>query len=149
MDDHKESAMIALLPTTTEWCHIELPHMTLVYAGETKDLNPTAFNELAKDAASIAMVTEPILLKTNGIEIFGNWSDKSEDKVDVIRLEPTPALWAMRRFVEQWNKSEHPFNPHVTIGPTGIYNDIIPTHLAFDRILVGWGNDYMTFWLKK
>ena len=27
-DDFPESVMIALLPITTDWCKIELPHMT-------------------------------------------------------------------------------------------------------------------------
>ncbi len=48
MNDFQDSVMVALLPTTSEWCHIELPHMTLVYAGEKKNLKATAFNDLAK-----------------------------------------------------------------------------------------------------
>jgi 2'-5' RNA ligase len=143
MDDFSDSVMIALLPVTNDWCHIDLPHMTLVYAGLTKDLKPTVFNELAKDAASIATLANPPFLKVLGTDIFGD-----EDKVDVLRLQPTPELWAMRRAVENWNVSEHPFNPHVTIGPTGSFIEETPRYLAFNRIMVGWGKESLIFWLK-
>ena len=149
MNNGKESAMIALLPMTTDWCKIDLPHMTLVYAGETKDLNPGEFNELAKDAASIAMLSNPITLQVLGKETFGNWSEKPEDMVDVFRLRPSSELLGMRNLVENWNESEHPFNPHVTIGPVGSAVEMAPVYLAFDRIMVGWGTEYLTFWLKR
>ncbi len=149
MDDNNDSVMIALLPTTSEWCRIELPHLTLVYVGLKKDLKPTVFNELAKDAASIAMLSDPITLKVLGFEIFGGWKE-NEDKVDVLRLQPSPELSAMRRTVERWNGSEYPFNPHVTIGPTGSFNSSpTPSYLAFNRIMVGWGKESLTFWLKS
>ncbi len=66
MDDFSDSVMIALLPTTSDWCHIELPHLTLVYVGEMDDLKPTVFNELAKDAAMLAMMARPITLNVIG-----------------------------------------------------------------------------------
>ncbi len=142
MDDFDDSVMVALLPVTSDWCRIEVPHLTLVYVGEKKDLKPTVFNELAKDAALIAMLSNPIMLKVMGTDIFGE-----EDKVDVLRLQPTPELWAMRRAVERWNASEYPFKPHATIGPTGTLVET-PTYLAFNRIMVGWGKENLTFWLK-
>jgi 2'-5' RNA ligase len=144
MDDFSDSVMIALLPITTDWCRIECPHLTLVYAGEVKDLKPTAFNELAKDAASLAMLSTPIMLKVTGVEVFGD-----EDKVNVLRLLPSSELWAMRRVVEHWNKSEYPFRPHATIGPANQFEANVPGYLAFDRIMVGWGEDKLTFWLRK
>lgn len=144
-----QSAMIALLPITTDWCKISLPHLTLVYAGDTTKLGPAAFNELAKDACSLAQLTRPITLEVTGKEQFGNWSDNPQDMVDVYRFRATPELLAMRRFVERWNASEFPFNPHVTIGPAGTsMNDQQPRLLAFNRILVGWGADYLTFNMK-
>jgi 2'-5' RNA ligase len=144
MDDFSDSVMIALLPITSDWCHIDLPHLTLVYVGATKELKPTVFNELAKDAASIAMLSNTIMLKVLKTEIFGD-----EDKVDALRLQPSPELLAMRRTVERWNGSEHPFNPHVTIGPTGSFISPAPSYLAFNRIMVGWGKESLTFWLKS
>jgi len=147
--EFKQSAMIALLPITTDWCRIALPHMTLVYAGETKDLGLGAFNELAKDACSIAMLSRPLTLEVLGKEVFGNWTDDPNDKVDVFRLRPTTELLSMRRFVERWNASEHPFNPHVTIGPTGQSYVEQPRFLTFDRICAGWGEEYLNFWLKR
>ena len=141
----EESVMIALLPTTTEWCRIGLPHLTLVYGGLKKDLKPTAFNELAKDAAMLAMLTNSVSLRVIDKEIFG----KDLDKVDVLRFQATTELLAMRRSVESWNKSDFPFNPHSTIGPVGTVIDIIPISVSFDRIMVAWGEEQLVFWLKR
>lgn len=144
-DDDADDAtgiMIALLPITSDWCQIDLPHMTLVYAGTIDKHNPGDFNEIAKDAASLAMLSDTIYLKTTGLDIFGD----DTEKVNVIKLQPTPELWAMRRFVEKWNQSEHPFNPHCTIGPLGCpLPAYTPPALAFDRVMVGWGTDQLTF----
>jgi 2'-5' RNA ligase len=145
-DDSKGSAMIALLPTVTDWCKIDLPHLTLVYAGETKDLKESDFNEMAKDASALAMTNGPIGLYVSGLDVFGGRGYDTE--VDVIRLEPTSQLLAMRRLVEGWNKSEYPFNAHCTIGPVGGPREPMPRALLFDRILVGWNREYLTFWLN-
>lgn len=137
--------MIALLPVTSEWCRIELPHLTLVYVGETKDQKPTAFNELAKDASMLAALSSPLTLRVLGVDVFGD-----EEKVDVLRLQPSPELWAMRRVVEKWNGSEHSFRPHVTMGPTGTGTFIEqPSYLAFNRMMVAWGKENITFWLNR
>lgn len=142
MNDFNESAMIALLPITSDWCSIELPHLTLVYVGEIKDLKPTVFNELAKDASMLASLSKSIMLKSMGVEVFGD-----QDKVDVIRLQSSPELFAMRRAVDHWNASQYEFKPHVTMGPTGQMTDV-PSYIAFDRIMVCWGKEYLTFSLN-
>lgn len=139
MDDFSGSVMIALLPITSDWCHIELPHMTLVNVGEVEDLKLSVFNELAKDASMLAALSNPITLKVTGRDTFGD-----DDKVDVLRLQPSPELLAMRRAVEQWNASEYSFKPHVTIGPTGTYVEM-PMYVAFNRIMVGWGKESLIF----
>ena len=143
MNDFKDSAMIALLPIMSDWCKIELPHMTLVYAGEIKDLKSTDFNEMAKDSAAIAMAFRSQTLNVMGLEVFGD-----EEKVDVLKLQPTTELLSMRRFVEHWNASEHPFNPHVTIGPQGSAEFPIPRLIAFNRIAAYFGEEQLVFWLK-
>lgn len=143
MNNFGNSVMIALLPTTTDWCRIELPHMTLVYGGEKDDLKPTAFNEMAKDASSIAMLSNPVMLQVLGAEVFGD-----EDKVDVLTLRPTQELLAMRQFVKFWNKSEYDFNPHVTVGPQGSQYGYVPELLIFDRIGVFWGKEQLIFRFK-
>ena len=144
-----QGVMIALLPTSTDWSKIDLPHLTLVYAGTKDSLKPGDFNELAKDACSIAMLAGPVSLKIVERTIFGD-----DEKVDVYRLMPSSELWAMRRQVERWNASKHSFNPHVTIGPaedfsTRFSESDTPRYISFDRIMVGWGDDSITFWLKK
>lgn len=138
--DFSDSVMIALLPIRTDWCKIELPHMTLVYAGRVGDLSANAKSSLAKDAASLAIGRAPIVLDVIGLGVFGD-----VEKVDVLRLQPTPELLAMRKFVEGWNASEHPFNPHVTIGPNPSGTPPYPNKLAFNKIMVGWGNESITF----
>lgn len=140
MYDVKDSAMIALLPINSDWCKQELPHLTLVYAGKIQDFRPNAFNDLAKDTAALAMMCKTITLRAMGLDVFGD-----EKKVDVIRLRNTPELMAMRRPVEIWNASEYPFNPHVTIGPVGELLEGYPGYIAFDRIMVTFGSESMTF----
>lgn len=139
-----EGVMIALLPTNSDWCKIELPHLTLVYAGVKSELPITDFNELAKDTAMLAALSTGIGLRVVSREPFG-----ANGEVDAFRLQPTTELWAMRRAVEKWNASEHPFNPHVTIGPSGTPVDIVPNGIYFDRLYVGWGDESLTFWLKR
>lgn len=138
-----ESVMIALLPTTTDWSTIELPHLTLVYAGLKKDLKTTDFNELSKDAAMLAMLSSPIGLRVKERKRYGH-----QEELDAFRLEPTSQLWAMRRAVERWNKSDYEFNPHVTIGPLGSIVEEVPRYIRFDRIFVGWGKENLTFLLR-
>lgn len=149
VDNNDDSVMIALLPRETEWCHIELPHMTLVYCGKKDFYNkvPLAYNDMCKDACNIAMLGKPITLPVISREKFGNWGD---GEVDVYRLRYTPELEAMRDIVEQWNQSEHPFSPHVTIGPVGTYVEMPPRYLYFDRIGVFWGRDQtLTFNMRS
>lgn len=147
--DFKDSVMIALLPIVSDWCHIELPHLTLVYAGEKDKLQASDFNAIAKDACSLAALSRPITLQVLNKEVFGNWTDDPLDQVDVYRLRNSPELMAMRHLVEKWNASEFPFNPHVTIGPTGTIVETPPRYIAFDRVLVGWGKEYLTFLLNR
>lgn len=139
-----EGVMIALLPVDPYWCEIELPHLTLVYAGTTDKLGAADYNALAKDTAMLAMLTRPLGLIATGLEVFGGDGDP---QVDVLRLRAIPELLAMRRTVERWNKSQHSFAPHVTIGPTKMGRDFtaFPRYIGFDRITVGWGNEYMTY----
>lgn len=147
MDDHNDDAMVALLPINTEWCKIDLPHLTLVHCGKIEDLQPTGFNALAKDAASIAMMSNPITLRVRGVEVFG--SDDSE-RVDVLRMYPSPELLGMRHFLEDWDTGEFPeYKPHCTIGPMGSFIPNVPSYVAFDRIMVAWGEEQLTFWLRR
>lgn len=140
-----DQAMIALLPTTTDWCTLDLPHMTLVYAGPINKLKSTDFNELAKDACAIAAMANPFYLTVQEKTVFG----PPEDQVDVFRLMPTTLLWAMRRTVEDWSASEFEFTPHVTIGPVGTNVEFPPKSIGFDRVYVGWGDEQLTFMMTR
>jgi 2'-5' RNA ligase len=145
MEEHSLDVMVALRPITSDWCKIALPHLTLVFAGQKTDLKMTDFNELAKTTAAIAMDFPVIQLMTSGLEKFGT----EGEKVDVLVLRPTAQLMQMQRRLSSWDKSAFPFNPHCTIGPVGsAEQDELPPALAFDRILLSWGEEALNFWLK-
>jgi len=141
-----QGIMIAFLPTNAEWCSMELPHMTLVYAGTTDKRTPSDFSALAKDASTVAMLFRPFVLPVMDLAVFGE-----EDKVDVLRFRLTPELLAARRIVEKWNMSQHSFRPHATIGPAQTHVDVrdFPRMVRFDRLMVGWGNEHLTFNLNN
>jgi 2'-5' RNA ligase len=147
VQDHSEGVMIALLPVVSDWCKIELPHMTLVYCGKVSELKPLVFNELCKDASSLASISKPLTLRTTGVEVFGGGED---EKVDVIRLQLTPELIGMRRFVHKWNASQYmEYKPHCTVGPQGSAYGEVPSYIAFDRVAVQWGEDLISFNMKR
>jgi 2'-5' RNA ligase len=136
--------MLAFLPTNTEWCKQELPHMTLVYCGTTEEVSEAMFSDIAKDSLLVAnMMRHPFSLDVTGVEVFGGNGDGP--KVDVLRLGPTPQLVLARRLVQHWNASQHPFNPHATVGPEGSAEGELPTQLFFDRILASWGPKKLIF----
>ena len=141
-----DGVMIAYLPVNTEWARQPIPHMTLVYCGTIDDLAPGAYNRLAKDAISAGLMTGPLTLEVTGVDVFGD----DPEKVDVIKLHETPRLRTARKMVENWNASDKPFDPHATIGPVGMANEVvIPPVLFFDRIMVGWGDQRMVFQLSR
>lgn len=142
--DDDTGVMIALLPTSDDWCKIDLPHLTLVYAGTTDKLTVVDFNNLAKDAAMLASLSTPIYLRVIGLSVLGD-----QEKVNVLSLQPTPELWAMRRAVEDWNASQFPFTPHCTIGPIddGIPN-VVPNMVGFNRLFVAYGEENLIFNMK-
>lgn len=143
-----DGVMITLLPIVSDWCKIDVPHMTLVYAGKEEDLTPAEINQLAKDTADLALLSSPMYFRVKGVETFGDGSD-SNPLVDVFTLQPTPELMAMRRSVEGWNASEFPFRPHCTIGPAGGVIENRPMTIAFDRLMVAWGDNQLIFNLKR
>lgn len=145
MSEHKTSVMIALLPMRAEWSRIDIPHLTLVFAGKTEDHTVSSHNELLKDAASISAVSSTLRLETNGTDIFGGNGDP---EVEVLKMKHDAKLWAMRRFVERWNKSEYDFSPHITVGPPGTIFEI-PNFVIFNQIMVGFGDQRTTFNLKS
>jgi 2'-5' RNA ligase len=135
--------MCALLPTTSYWSKIRLPHLTLVYAGQIPEVSPSTRNELLKAAISISQNFGPQTIATKDFEVFG-----VEDLVDVITLDATPDILAMRKILLYWNVSEHEFSPHVTVGPIGTFSGDIPETITFDRVLVAWGNEQTSYKLQ-
>lgn len=161
--DNSKNVMIALLPSYSEWCKIDLPHLTLVFCGTIGENEPTDFNKMAKDAAALAQISRPITLEVMSVAPMG----PADDLVDALILRPTTELLAMRLVVEKWNKSTYPtYRPHATVGPyptflkpprrsydptevqaspdQGIAGRA-PESLRFDRISVHWGDDCLPF----
>ena len=142
-EDH---VMIALLPITTDWSTLDLPHLTLVYSGKVQDHNPSDFNAMAKDCYSLSMIGRALVIETSEVEDLGPEDDQST----VLRLRPTTELIAMRNFVRSWDRSEWPsYKPHVTIGPAPQPTNPMPPMLAFDRLMIGWGEERLVWWLKR
>lgn len=145
MDQNKQGVMIALLPVVSDWCATELPHLTLVYAGKIGDLSESDHNNLLKDGLSVAAMSPALTLYVTGKEKFG----EGEEEVDVLRFRLTPEIMAMRRFLEHWNASSYKtFAPHATVGPVGT-DRYIPGAVAFDRLIISWGEDSTIVWLGQ
>ena len=145
MEDHSQDCMVALLPTKSDWCKIDFPHLTLVYVGELTDLKPTTFNDLAKTALSLALACNPIEVDVLNVDILGD-----DKKVEALLLRPSPSLLAMRAMVESWNGSQYTdYLPHATIGPLGSFDGNMPKTLTFDRICVSWGDKNLIFKLSS
>jgi 2'-5' RNA ligase len=140
-----DGVMIAFLPVSSDWCNIDIPHMTLVYAGLKSDMPPLEYNEFAKDAGSLALLANPFSLMVRGVKRFG----PPEDQVNGLSFQATPDLWAMRRYVEKWNKSSFPFDPHATIGPVQSFVENVPRSVMFDRVFVGYGDENITFNMRR
>lgn len=140
-----DSVMIALLPITTDWCKIDLPHLTLVFSGLVTDHPAGDFNAMAKDVSDLAQLARPIVLSVMKTDKLG----PPEEPVSALILRPTTELIAMRNFVKKWDRSDYPeYIPHATIGPYPSGDTVPPSLLAFDRIMVAWGNDQITFRLR-
>lgn len=141
MNEFFDKVMVALLPTTTDWCRIELPHLTLSYLGKVEDLRLSLHNELLKEALTLSMDTPPILVKVMSVEEFGE-----EDKVDVLLLDNSPLLKQLNKAFAEWDTTDFSFTPHCTIGPKGsVVGLTVPEFLTFDRITVSWGEEVTTF----
>ncbi len=145
MDNQGNSIMVAVLPKTSDWCKLELPHTTIVYGGEVASSKPTMFNELAKLASVVAESTSEFLAKVKGVETFGE-----DEKVSVLVLEKTDELVRLRQKFEKWDDSDFTvYRPHATIGPEGTVINPVPLYLVFDRLAVVWGDQILSFRLKS
>lgn len=141
-DDDRNGVMVALLPTTSDWCRIDLPHLTLVYAGTTDKITPTQFNDLSKDASMIATLAKPLYARVMGLDVFGD----DTEKVNVLKLQPTPELWALHRALDEWDSGDYPFVPHCTIGPVELgVPSVIPSAIGFNRVYASYGTEGITF----
>ena len=144
MDTTQDSVMVALIPSTDDWCRIFPAHTTIVYPGKVVDLDPIVHDELIKLASSVAVLTPPFPVKIIGQEPFG------EERVEVFRLVNSPELTALRKIFAIWDDSGFPaFVPHATIGPEGTIVENPPMYLWFNRIMVDWGGEETTFWLRR
>lgn len=140
--DHSDDIMIAFLPTSASWVKQDLPHLTLVYAGETRLYTPSDKRAMLGLTFVIARSTPPFSLDAMGLDVFGD-----DEKVDVLRLKKNDVLNRSRRMADKWNQSKHPnFNPHVTIGPEGSADPKrVPSKVSFDRVGLFWGDAQLVY----
>jgi 2'-5' RNA ligase len=136
--------MVALIPFNTDLMKVTYPHLTLVFAGKASDLSPSDLDGLAKAASSIAMFSRPVTLRTLTKDVFGQGTI-DDPKVDVLRFHPNLELLKMRSVVEDWNASQFPFNPHVTVGPEGSWMAELPSFVAFHKVAFCVGADHQDF----
>lgn len=154
MNSNETNIIVALIPQDSSWTKVETPHMTLVSIGNVEDLKVNRFNELAKDVASIAMLSNPIMAKVMGKDVMG-----TDQRVDVLLIDPSPEILSIHRMLRDWDNGDFPsFEPHVTVGPEGSWNQNwdmstngmpMPMYITFDRIMILWGSEKLPFWLKK
>lgn len=138
MAEHDDKVMIALLPTTTFWCRIDLPHLTLVYAGDVTNLTQDDKSSMAKTVADIAKSFNPVPAVVLGTNVFG----EGEEMVEVLELKLNEQLDVMRSMVQHWNASQYTeFKPHVTVGDLKFHGSLVPNIITFDRIGLFWGSD--------
>ena len=140
-DDYSDSVMVAFLPTTSEWCKQDMPHLTFIYAGELDQLTFKNRGTMIAESLIIAETVSPFTLDVEGLETFG----KDDDQVDVLKLNRPDWLVRIRRPFDHLDASEYPFSPHCTIGPLGSADEVLPSSLTFDRICVAWGEELTTF----
>lgn len=144
MQGYDDGVMVALLPTFSERAQVELPHMTLVYAGRKSELSSQSINALGKAASSIAMFTRPVTMRTLTKDVFGDGSG-GNPKVDVLRFHPNLEVVKMRDSLQDWDTSKFPFRPHMTVGPEGSWQEEIPRFVAFDKVCFVVGDDKQEF----
>lgn len=143
MNDHSDQVMMAFLPAgNTGWCHIELPHVTVVYGGRIgRDIGPAGKHALLMRATQIAQRIGPFRTDVTGTDVFGH----DEEAVSVLTLDHSPEMHYARSLVEEFNASEYTvFRPHATVGPPGSV-DKVPGSLRFDRLAVSWGTEHTEF----
>lgn len=138
--------MVALLPVEASWCKIDIPHVTIIYLEDVDNLEKGAFYEISKKVSSIALATSIFSEKVIGVKIFGE-----EEKVDVLELQKGRQLLEFKELLDRWDSGTFPeFRPHATIGKMGSTEPLsIPLILTFDRIAIGWGDDYFVFRFKS
>jgi len=139
-----DQVMVALLPLFSETYPVDYPHLTLVYAGRASELSTSDLDGLAKAAFSLAMVGRPVTLRTLMKDRFGSGTEDNPF-VDVFRFHPNLDLVRMRSVVEDWNASEFPFKPHMTVGPEGSWTGEMPMMVAFTKVAFCVGDNRQEF----
>lgn len=149
MQNFDDKVMVALLPTESSmWGQVDLPHLTLVYAGSKQDLSMLSLDGLSKAALAIALMNNPVTLSVLTKDVFGDGTEDSP-KVDVLRFHTTLGLIRMREIVQDWNVSKHPFAPHMTVGPEGSWVNEVPRIVNFDRVAFVNGSQRQEFRMSR
>jgi 2'-5' RNA ligase len=144
-----DSVMVALLPgPNVVRADGELPHLTLVYAGKQDTNSHMSLDALSKVALSLALQNAPVTLPVLTKDVFGDGTD-GDPKVDVIRFHTTLGLIRMREAVQSWNASQHPFTPHMAVGPEGSWQGDLPFSVTFDQVAFCNGDQHQEFRMRR
>lgn len=142
-----DTVLVCLLPTgPTEYCHQDLPHLTLVYAGGVVTRTEEELRRLRDTCATLARTVQHFTAPVTGGEVLG----PPDERVDVLIFEKTPELEAMRAALEWANASDYTeFKPHLTVGAEGTMTKTpgwtAPPAIDFDRICMLVGPDQQTW----
>ena len=142
--------MLAFLPEDPYWARQDLPHLTLVYAGKQVEHSAEDFIQMSMAARWIGEAMTRFSLKVTEPDVYGSGTDENP-YVDVFKLQPSSELVIARSFVEEWNKSEHLYSPHVTVGPQGTIAEQeirIPSTITFNQVCLAWGPRRIKYPLK-
>jgi 2'-5' RNA ligase len=148
MYDAEDKVMVALLPIFSDGMQADFPHLTLVYAGRAGSLSAQDLDALGKTAASIAMMSRPVTLRTLTKDVYGEGTEDSP-KVDVFRFHPNLEVYKMRNILQDWDVSKFPFNPHITVGDEGSWTGEVPRMVAFDKVCFAVGGQRQEFQLSR
>lgn len=128
-------AGIMLLPAPTPPLDDDA-HLTLVWAGD--DVEYTTVSQLCYQAHQLAWRFGPFAAATWGTDLYGDNHNEP-----VIRVARVAEIVLMRSTVESFNRSQHPFSPHVSIPKL---TNKLPRLLYFNKIAVWWGSEERQEW---
>jgi hypothetical protein len=108
------------------------PHATIVWAGMLNEVEPYVVPELRSLVQFSSRFHQPFSAMVVGTDVFG----QNEEQTHVLRIE-APQLYFLRNLFQQYNGSEYPFSPHVSVPSPPVK---WPETILFKRIALWLGD---------